>query len=69
MRASRLMCLVGEHHWETVTDAGGALTTCTRCGEIRHDFAPSSPRTTEDVREEIRKDAEADTNKTTGPGA
>ena len=30
-----MMCFVGEHHWETVTDAGGALTTCARCGKVR----------------------------------
>ena len=36
MGVSRLLCLVGSHHWETVTDAGGALTTCTRCGKKRH---------------------------------
>jgi hypothetical protein len=43
------MCFVGEHHWETVTDAGGTLTTCTRCGKIRHDYAPSSLRRTDAV--------------------
>jgi hypothetical protein len=52
MRVSRLMCFVGNHHWETVTDAGGALTACTRCGKIRHDYAPSSPRRTAGVAEQ-----------------
>jgi hypothetical protein len=70
MRVSRLMCFVGEHHWETVTDAGGALTTCNRCGTIRHVFAASSPHTTEEVAAEIRKDVEADASRpsTGGPG-
>jgi hypothetical protein len=46
------MCFVGEHNWETVTDAGGALTTCTRCGKIRHDYAASSPQRTDAVVDE-----------------
>jgi hypothetical protein len=54
------MCFVGEHHWETVTDAGGALTTCTRCGKIRHDFAPSEVRRIDDAVKEARRASQAE---------
>ena len=55
MGVSRLICFVRDHDWETVTDAGGALTTCTRCGTIRHDDAPSSaPRIDDSVKEARR---------------
>jgi hypothetical protein len=61
MRVSRLMCFVGEHHWETVTDAGGALTACTRCGKIRHDYAPSSPRRiATDTEQDARRERNAE---------
>ena len=58
MSVLRLMCFVGSHDWQTVTDAGGALTTCTRCGKIRHDYATSSPQRTEDTVKEIHRQSE-----------
>lgn len=33
----RLLCsLRGGHRWETRSDAAGTLTTCARCGALRH---------------------------------
>ena len=33
----RLICLLhGGHHWRTVADVAGPMTTCKRCGAIRH---------------------------------
>ena len=60
MRISPLICFVRDHHWETVTDAGGALTTCTRCGQIRHDSAPSSARRIDDAVKEARRASQAE---------
>jgi hypothetical protein len=32
-----LFCLVrGGHHWQTARDGAGQLTSCTRCGALRH---------------------------------
>jgi hypothetical protein len=50
VRVTRLVCFVRSHHWETLTDTGGALTTCTRRGTIRHDPAPSARRGGEGMR-------------------
>jgi hypothetical protein len=33
----RLACLVrGGHRWETTTDVAGSITTCGRCGTVKH---------------------------------
>ena len=32
-----LLCLVhGGHHWQTAADGAGSVTTCIRCGALRH---------------------------------
>jgi hypothetical protein len=40
MPFGRLACLVrGGHRWETITDSGGSITWCARCGLQRHSRA------------------------------
>ena len=33
----QLLCSVrGGHRWKTTSDAAGSITSCTRCGALRH---------------------------------
>ena len=33
----QLLCFVrGGHQWKTTADAAGPMTSCTRCGALRH---------------------------------
>jgi len=31
-----VVCLFGGHRWTTSGDAAGSVTTCSRCGALRH---------------------------------
>jgi len=32
----RVVCLAGGHRWVTTADVAGSVTTCSRCGALRH---------------------------------
>ena len=32
----RVLCLAGGHRWVTTADVAGSVTTCSRCGVLRH---------------------------------
>jgi hypothetical protein len=47
VRMRPLLCILGRHRWQTRSDTEGSVTSCRRCGKLRHtgtDFvSPGDP--------------------------